>query len=94
MRAVMPGKPREPQIMLRISRDGAHTFGQTHVANFGMAGNYLRRANFKRLGRARDFVPEITCSDPVPWRFVDAYINSKTQPSPRKRLTHQYAEVA
>jgi len=88
------GNPRDPQIFLRISRDGGHTWGPQRVAGFGKAGKYMQRANFKRLGRARDFVPEITCSDPVPWRFVDAYINSKTQPSPRKRLAHQFAEVA
>ena len=88
------GNLRGPQLFLRVSRDGGHTYGQQRVKDVGQAGKYQQRASFKRLGRARDFVPEITCSDPVPWRFIDAYVNPKTQPSPRKRLTHQYAEVA
>jgi hypothetical protein len=88
------GEPRSPQLMLRCSRDGGHTYGQQHVVDCGKAGEYLQRAVFRRLGRARDMVFEVSCSDPVPWRFIDAYVNPKTQPSPRKRLIHQYAEVA
>ncbi len=88
------GNARGPQLFLRISRDGGHTYGMQRAKDCGLAGKYQQRVSFKQLGRARDFVPVITCSDPVPWRFIDAYINPKTQPSPRKRLTHQYAEVA
>lgn len=88
------GNPRDPQLLLRCSRDGGHTYGQQRAANCGQAGKYRQRAVFRRLGRARDMVFEVTCSDPVPWRFIDAYVNPKTQPSPRKRLTHQMAEVA
>lgn len=88
------GKARGPQLMLRISRDGGHIYGTTRVADCGQAGKYLQRAEFRRLGRARDIVFEVSCSDPVPWRFIDAYMNPKRQPSPRKRLTHQIAEIA
>jgi hypothetical protein len=88
------GNARGPQLMLRCSRNGGHTYGQTRIADCGQAGKYSQRASFRRLGRARDMVFEVSCSDPVPWRFIDAYVNPKTQPSPRKRLTHQMAEVA
>lgn len=88
------GNIRDPQLTLRCSRDGGHTFGAPHVKDCGQAGQFLQRINYQRLGRARDMVFEVTCSDPVPWRFVDAFINPKTQPSPRKRMSHQLAEVA
>lgn len=88
------GEPRAPQLMLRCSRDGGHKWGSVRTVGCGQAGQYLQRASFRRLGRARDMLFEVSCSDPVPWRFVDAYVNPKTQPSPRKRMTHQLAEVA
>ncbi len=88
------GNPRGPQLFLRCSRDGGHTWGQTRTKDCGQAGQYRTRVSFRRLGRARDFVPEVSCLDPVPWRFIDAFINPKQQPSPRKRLAHQMAEVA
>jgi hypothetical protein len=88
------GKARGPQLTLRTSRDGGHTYGMARTVDCGKAGKYQQRANFRRLGRARDIVFEVSCSDPVPWRFIDAYVNPKTQPSPRKRLLHQMAEVA
>jgi hypothetical protein len=88
------GKARGPQILLRCSRDGGHTWGSVRTVGCGQAGQYSKRAVFRRLGRARDMVFEVSCADPVPWRFIDAYVNPKQAPGPRKRLTHQYAEVA
>lgn len=88
------GQPRGPQLMLQISRNGGKTFGNVHTKDCGQAGKYLQRVTFRRLGLTRDFVPRVYCTDPVPWRFIDAYINPSEQPSPRKRLAHQYAEVA
>jgi len=88
------GNDRGPQLLLNCSRDGGHTWGTTRTVDCGKAGQYLQRAVFRRLGRARDMTFKVSCSDPVPWRFIDAYVNPKTQPSPRKRLLHQMAEVA
>jgi hypothetical protein len=88
------GEPIGPQLMLRCSRDGGHTWGTTRTADCGQAGNYLQRAVFRRLGRARDMVFELTFTDPVPVRLVDGYVNAKTEPSPRKRLVSQLSEVA
>jgi hypothetical protein len=88
------GKARGPQLFLRCSRDGGHTWGTTRTADCGQAGKYLQRADFRRLGRARDIVFEVSCTDPVPWRFIDAYVNPKQAPGPRKRLASQYAEIS
>lgn len=87
------GNARGPQLALRCSRDGGHNFGTTRTVDCGQAGDYTKRAVFRRLGRARDMVFEVSMSDPVPWRLIDGYVNPKEQPSPRKRLVHQLAEV-
>jgi hypothetical protein len=65
---------RGPQVMLRISRDGGHTFGQESVREFGQAGEYDKRTFWNRLGSGRDIVPEISITDPVPARIIDAYL--------------------
>ncbi len=68
------GNPRDPQLVLRWSTDGGHSWSNRHTRGFGQAGKYRTRARWLRLGRGRDFVFELSCSDPVPARIVDAYI--------------------
>jgi len=68
-------QPRDPQIMLRWSDDGGHTWSNIHTLNCGQAGQFKKRAIIRRLGRSRDRVYEVACSDPVPWRFIEAYLN-------------------
>jgi hypothetical protein len=69
-----PGVPREPQLMLSWSDDGGHTFSNEYTLNCGQAGQFLRRAIRRRLGKSRGRNFKIAASDPVPWRIVDAYI--------------------
>lgn len=88
------GIARGPEVILRHSRDGGHTWSSPWSKDCGQAGNYRKRVMYRRLGRARDLVVELSMSDPVPWRIVDAFINSTQQPGPRKRLISQIAEVA
>lgn len=54
-----------PQVYIRISRDGGNTYGNYHGASVGRIGNRRARALFRRLGLARDFVVEISFYDPV-----------------------------
>jgi len=62
----------DPQIMLRISKDGGFTWGNEKWASAGKVGEYLTRAKFNRLGLARDWVFEISVSDQVDWNMVKA----------------------
>jgi hypothetical protein len=64
----------DPQIMLRWSDDGGRTWSNEHWTTAGKIGRYGMRALFNRLGYGRDRVFELVVSDPVAWRFVDAYI--------------------
>ena len=46
-----------------------------HLVEAGKIGQYARRAIFRRLGTGRDRVFEISVSDPVAWRILDAYLD-------------------
>jgi hypothetical protein len=64
-----------PQVMLRWSDDGGMTWSSEHWVSIGRVGSYSTRAIFNRLGQGRDRVFEMAVSDPVAWRFVDAYLD-------------------
>lgn len=68
------GNPRPPQAMLRWSDNRGKTWSNEHWADCGFAGQYNTRAIWRRLGRSRYRVYELTVSDPIPWAIVDAYL--------------------
>jgi hypothetical protein len=58
----------DPQVMLRWSDDGGHTWSNEHWASMGKVGEYFRRVLFRRLGmtlKIRDRVYEISGTDPI-----------------------------
>jgi hypothetical protein len=85
---------RSPVVYLRWSDDGGHTWSNYQPRDAGQAGQYKVRLRWARLGRARIRTYEISCSDPIPVRFVDAYVNAQPGYQPSERLTHQYRKVA
>ena len=70
------GNPRAPQMMLRWSNDGGHSWSNSYTRDCGQAGQFSTRVRWLRLGQARDRIFEISCSDPVPMRIIDAYLES------------------
>lgn len=68
------GNDRPPQAMLRWSNNGGSTWSNQHIANCGFAGEYNTRVIWRRLGRGRKRVFEVSVSDPIPWAIVDAYL--------------------
>jgi hypothetical protein len=68
------GAGADPQIMLRLSRDGGETWGAPVSMAAGRQGEYQTRAIARRLGQARDTVFEVTVSDPVSWALVQAWL--------------------
>jgi hypothetical protein len=57
-----------PQVMLRWSDDGGHTWSNEHWVSIGKIGEYYRRAIWRRLGmtlKLRDRVYEVSGTDPV-----------------------------
>jgi hypothetical protein len=68
------GQGSDPLVMLRLSRDGGHTWGEPLLLEAGRMGDYTRRLLARRLGHGRDVVFEITVSDPVAWSIVGAWL--------------------
>lgn len=73
-----PQSDVDPRIILRISRDGAATWGNPIIATMGKIGQYLHRARWQRLGKSRDFVLEVSCTDNVRIRILSAYLDLET----------------
>ena len=66
------GQGSNPQAMLRWSNDGGFSWSNQHWATIGAAGETLNRAIWRRLGRARDRVYELTYSDPTARDIIGA----------------------
>ena len=65
---LVSGQGSDPQIMLRWSDDGGHTWSNYHQATIGKIGEYYFRVFYRRLGmtlKLRDRVYELSGTDPV-----------------------------
>jgi len=65
----------DPRLVLEVSRDGGHTFGNPIYGTMGKIGNYVARARWQRLGRGRDLVFRVSCDDPVNVVLLGAYLD-------------------
>lgn len=88
------GNPRGPLLMMRFSDDRGRTWSNEQTVDCGQAGSYKTRAIFRRLGRSRYRVYEISCSDAVPWTIVDSYLIADPGYSPIDRLSNQMRKQA
>jgi len=66
------GQGSDPVLGLRLSKDAGHTYGTQRFETMGKIGEYTARCIFRNNGSGRDFVPEITITDPVKRVFTDA----------------------
>jgi hypothetical protein len=69
------GQGDNPQVMLRWSDDGGHTWSNEHWASMGAIGGFGIRTYWRRLGmtvKLRDRVYEISGTDPVKIAIVGA----------------------
>ena len=69
------GQGSDPMIHLQTSKDGGATWGPSMPMSVGQLGEYRQRVIWWQLGQARDWVFRVTCSDPVAWRLVQAYMD-------------------
>lgn len=91
------GTFRGPQLMLRWSDDGCKTWSNERVFDCGQAGQYSIRVRFWQLGRwwgTKGRVFEISCTDPVAWRIIDADLEASPGFSATERLTSQMRKGA
>jgi hypothetical protein len=91
------GQPRGPQLMLCWSDNGGKTWSNTFYLDCGQAGEYNKRVHKHQLGRARKRVFKFNWTDPIPWRFIDIYLEAmsggKPIYPPGERLSEQYRKI-
>jgi len=73
---ILSGQGNIPIVMMRTSDDGGQTWLPERQASAGKMGVFYTRVYWQRMGAARDRVFEVSVSDPVPWRLIDAYLNN------------------
>jgi hypothetical protein len=69
------GQGSNPQVILRWSDDGGHTWSNEHWSSMGEIGQYVKRTFWRRLGmtlKLRDRVYEMSGTDPVKLTIVGA----------------------
>jgi hypothetical protein len=69
----------DPQVMLRWSDDGGHTWSNEHWATLGKIGIYQQRVFWRRLGmtlKLRDRVYELSGTDPVKIAIMGAELHA------------------
>ncbi len=69
------GQGTDPQVILRWSNDGGHTWSNEKWASLGKIGHTKRRAQWQRLGQSRSRVFEVSGSDPVKTVLIGAEIS-------------------
>jgi len=65
----------DPQVMLRWSDDGGHTWSGEYWVGAGKIGKFKTRAIWRRLGMSRDRVYEVSMTDPVKAVLIGAELN-------------------
>lgn len=68
------GQSANPMAGLRLSKDGGKSYGAQRFAPMGKQGEYTKRCIWRRCGRGRDIVPEITITDPVKRVITEATV--------------------
>lgn len=74
---LVTGQGADPQMALRISRDGGRTWGNEVSRTMGQLGNYKRQIIWNRLGKAFDPVFEVSGTDPVKVALVGAHLEAE-----------------
>lgn len=67
------GQGSDPQLMLRFSDDSGKTWGNYRTESLGAVGRYHQRLQWWKLGTSERRTYEISVTDPVPVRIIDAY---------------------
>lgn len=75
------GQGFNPKISVGTSDDGGKTYLPDRQASAGKMGEYPRRVFWTRMGIPRNRVNRFVMTDPIPWRLIDAYINTDAPPS-------------
>jgi hypothetical protein len=70
------GQGSDPQIMLEVSKDSGHTWGNPRWVSMGMTGEYKKLVRWPRIGRSYNFAFRITISDPIKRCIIGAWVTA------------------
>ena len=68
------GQGQNPVVMLRVSKDGALTWSDSHSETIGAVGNYKKGVSYRRIGIAEQTTFWIRVTDPVKVAIIGAYL--------------------
>lgn len=71
------GSGQNPQMMMRYSNDGGHTWSNERWVDMGKIGERTTRAKWRRLGRSRNWTPEVVITDPVKVVLINAHLEAE-----------------
>jgi len=71
---LLEGQGSNPSLMVSISKDGGKTFGTERFVKVGQLNETRQSATMKNLGRFRECVFRIRCSDPIYWAIYNAQV--------------------
>ena len=71
------GQGSDPQMMMRFSDDGGHSWSNEKWSGMGKIGKRNARCIWRRLGQSRDRIFEVSVSDPVKTVIINAHADVK-----------------
>ncbi len=70
--ALQSGNGSIPQVFLRYSNDGGHTWSQIMARNMGQVGQYNHKILWERLGSAEEWIFEFSVQEPIKYSLIKA----------------------
>ena len=71
------GPGSAPTVLLQWSNDGGQTFNAGLSRSTGLHNAFGTRVRWRNLGRGRQRVFQLTQSDPIPCRWIDAFLDMR-----------------
>ncbi len=75
-RATSTGLGSNPQVSLRYSNDGGHTWSHHMARDLGDIGVYGRQVTWNRLGSAREWMFEISVAEPIDFSIIEGVVDA------------------
>ena len=65
------------KVLVAVSKDGGHTWGDWRERSLGELGKYLNPVRFRRFGLAHDFRLKIRVTSPIRADLMTAYVDAE-----------------
>ena len=69
---VSTGRGSDPQMVMRYSHDGGHSWSNEITRSVGRIGEYAKRIQWNRLGIGSEWLFEFTFVEPIEYAIIGA----------------------